>query len=269
MDKQQGKTALVTGASSGIGRELAKLFAADGCNLILVARSEDELQKFARECERAHGITATVIAKDLFEPKAAQEVYDEVKSRGLTVSYLVNDAGQGGTYGKFAQTDLETELKIIQLNVCSLVVLTKLFLRDMVARDEGRILQLASVVSQAASPYSAVYAGTKAFIYNFAQSIISELEDTAVTMTALQPGATATDFFNKQGATDARVVQNGMLADPAKVAKDGYKAMMKGEHKIVSGLINKAMNAAGNLATDHMVAEGMKKMQEPKRAGAR
>jgi len=238
MNEVKGKTALVTGASSGIGYELAKCFAADGCNLVLVSRSESELKEIARDFTHRHGVRGDVIAKDLFDPNAAFEVHRETKERGITVNYLVNDAGQG-VYGKFVESNLDKELDIIQLNVCSLLILTKLFLKEMLERNEGRILQLASVVSKTPAPYSAVYSGTKAFIYNFTQAVISELEGTNVTMTALRPGATDTDFFRKEGALDMKAVQEGELAPPDRVARDGYEAMLRGDDAIVSGLKNK------------------------------
>jgi len=256
------KTALVTGASSGIGLELAKCFAQDGYNLILVARSEDKLKQIATDLELEYGIRTDVIGKDLSEPNAARELYQEVKARNLEVNFLVNDAGRG-VYGKFAETDLDQELAIIQLNVSSLVILTKLFLKDMLARDEGRILQLASVVSKTPAPYSAVYSGTKAFIYNFTQAVIAELEGTNVTMTALRPGATDTDFFRKEGAENMRAVQEGSLASPKDVARDGYDAMMSGQSSIVSGLMNKIKDQVGDLLPDALRAKQAKKEHEP------
>jgi short-subunit dehydrogenase len=256
------KTALVTGASSGIGYELAKCFAQDGHDVILVARSEDELNRIAENFQQQYGICATVIAKDLFDPDAAWELYDEVSSMGIEINYLVNDAGQG-VYGKFVETDLERELEIIQLNVCSLVVLTKLFLRNMVARNEGRILQLASLVSRNAAPWSAVYAGTKAFVYNFTQSVIEELKGTNVTMTALRPGATDTDFFRKEGGEMATVVQDGKLDPADKVAREGYDAMMRGDDSVVTGGKNKVMDTLGNVMPDTMIAKQSAKQHEP------
>lgn len=264
MTPRTGKTALITGASSGIGLELARVFASEGHDVILVARSIDELGQLASELRQAHGIQTTVIQKDLFEATAAQDLYEEVQGRGLRVDYLVNDAGQG-VYGKFVETDLERELAIIALNVNSLVRLTKLFLKDMVARNEGRILQVASMVSKNPAPWSAVYAGTKAFVYNFTQSVIQELEGTNVTMTALRPGATDTDFFRKEDGEQATVVQDGKLGPPDAVARDGYDAMMAGRDAVVSGWQNKVMDKAGNLMPDKAVGKQMKKMHEPKR----
>jgi short-subunit dehydrogenase len=262
MSEVSNKTALVTGASSGIGYELARCFAQDGCNLVLVSRSEDELNKIARDFELEHGVHVDVIARDLSRPEAARELHAEVKAKGIEVQYLVNDAGQG-VYGNFAETDLDKELEIIQLNVCTTVVLTKLFLKDMLARNEGRILQLASVVSKTPAPLSAVYGGTKAFIYNFTQAVIAELEGTKVTLTALRPGATDTNFFHNEGAEAAKVVQDGALAPPAKVARDGYEAMLRGDDSIVSGLKNKVMDKIGDLMPDTFRAKQSKKQHEP------
>jgi short-subunit dehydrogenase len=256
------KTALITGASSGIGRELAKCFAADGHDLVLVARGKDELVALGQELSTTYGVTSTVISKDLFDPTAAREVYEQTRDAGIRIDYLVNDAGQG-VYGKFFETDLEHELAIINLNISAMVVLTKLVLKDMVARNEGRILQLASIASTNPTPWSAVYSGTKAFIYYFSESLVEELKGTNVTVTALRPGATDTDFFRKEGALDARVVQEGKLADPAKVARDGYEALMKGSDAVVSGLKNKAMDKAAQLMPETAVAKQMGKMHEP------
>lgn len=263
-----GKTALVTGASSGIGYELAKCFVADGHNVVLVARSTSELEEIARLFGECYGVAATPIAKDLFDPKAPRELYDEVKARGITVDFLVNDAGQG-VYGRFHETDLEQELKIIQLNVCALVALTKLFLRDMVARGEGRILQLASLESKAPAPYEAVYSGTKAFIYNFTEAVNEELEGGKVTLTAMRPGATATDFFRKAHAERMKLVQEGRLARADRVAREGYKAMMAGKDHVVTGLANRLADAIGNLIPDRVVTRRMRRAHQPLVAGAR
>jgi short-subunit dehydrogenase len=257
-------TALITGASSGIGRELAKVFAEHGHDLVLVARSGDALRELSQELARsAPSVSVTVIEKDLFRPSAAREIYDDVKAAGITVNYLVNDAGQG-VYGKFAETSLEEELAIIQLNVNSLVVLTKLFLRDMLARDEGRILQLASMVSKHPAPWSAIYGGTKAFVYNFTQALVQELEGSKVTVTALRPGGTDTDFFRKEDGEEARIVQDGKLGPADKVARDGYEALMAGRNAVVSGLQNKVMDKVSQLLPDTIAARQMKKMHEPK-----
>lgn len=261
MNTKQNKTALVTGATSGIGYELAKLFAKNGYDLLLVSRSQDVLDDIAMDFNSRYGVNVYYFAIDLFVPGAAEQLYQQVKQRGMQVDILVNDAGQG-VYGKFTETNLYEELNIIQLNIISLVVLTKLFLQDMVDRGEGKILQVASMVSKVSSPLMAVYAGTKAFVYNFTQSVINELKDTGVTMTALLPGATDTDFFNKAGAENTKMVKEGKLDDPADVAKDGYDALMEGESKIISGMKNKVQAAIANVVPDQVIAAKMRDMNE-------
>jgi short-subunit dehydrogenase len=262
MTETNTRYALITGATSGIGYELAKLFAEDGYNLIIVARTEEDLQQKATEFSQ-YGIDVVSITKDLFQPEAPFELYDEVKAKGLMVDVLVNDAGQG-QFGLFVESDIRRQLDIIQLNVSSLTTLTYLFLKDMVARNEGKILQLASIASELPGPWQAVYHGTKAYVLHFTEGLISELKDSAVSITALQPGATDTDFFNKAEMQESKILDT-KLSDPAKVAKDGYEALMKGDDKIVSGFKNKAMVASSNVMPDTMVAEQMKKMQEPRK----
>jgi len=258
----QNKYVLITGGSNGIGYELAKCFAEDKFNLVLVARSQDELQQRAQELTHQYGVSVTTISKDLFDPKAPFELYDEVKSRGITVNILVNDAGQG-QYGKFVEQDIHRLQDIIQLNINSLTVLTHAFLKDMVARNEGKVLQLASIASQMPGPWQAVYHATKAYVLSLTESLISELKDTEVTLTALQPGATDTDFFNKAEMQDSKMMDSKM-SDPAAVARDGYNALMKGDDKVISGLKNKIMVGMSNVMPESMVAGQMNKMQEPK-----
>lgn len=255
------KFALITGATSGIGLELAKLFAQDHSNLILVARDEQKLNATA-EMLKAEGVEVVTISTDLFIAGNAQEVYQQVSGLALHVEILVNDAGQG-VYGKFTDNELDRELDIIQLNISSLVTLTKLFLKDMVSRGSGKILNVASVAGKAPGPYQAVYHGTKAFVHSFNEAIRNELKDTGVSVTSLLPGATDTDFFNKADMLESKIVQQGELADPAVVAKDGYEALLAGKDMVVSGFRNKVQVALGNLTPDSMQAAQMEKVQEP------
>ena len=255
------KYALITGATSGIGYELAKLFAEDQYNLVIVARTQEDLDRTAAEFS-GRGIQVVSISKDLAERNAAFELYEKVKAKGIHIDVLVNDAGQG-LYGEFVNTDIERELYIIQLNVSSLVVATKLFLQDMVQRGEGKILNVASIASKVPGPLQSVYHGTKAFVFSFSEAIRNELKDSGVTVSALLPGETDTDFFAKAEMENAKNVVEGPLADPAKVAKDGYKALMSGDDKVVSGLKNKAMVAMSNVTPDAVLAEQMHKMQAP------
>jgi short-subunit dehydrogenase len=262
MAEENNKTVLITGATSGIGSELAKLFAQDKYNLVIVARTEQDLQEKSQELSQQYDVQVTTIAKDLFRRESAFELYDELKSRGIEVNVLVNDAGQG-QFGLFVEQDLDRLLEIIQLNVVSLTTLTHLFLKDMVARNEGKILQLASIASQLPGPYQAVYHATKAYVLSFTEALISELKDSNVTLTALQPGATDTDFFNKAEMQDSKILDS-KLSDPVKVAKDGYQALMSGDDKIISGLKNKVMVGMSNVIPESKVADQMKSMQRPK-----
>ncbi|MGI4750630.1 MAG: SDR family NAD(P)-dependent oxidoreductase [Janthinobacterium lividum] len=259
---EKTKYALVTGATSGIGYELAKQFAKNNYNLIIVARPSDNLERVAKELSAEYSVKVVPIGKNLFSDGAALELYNEVKATGITVNILVNDAGQG-IYGKFFEEDLDRQLQIIHLNVVSLTTLTYLFLKDMVARNEGKILQLASTVSILPAPLQAVYCGTKAYVLNFTEAIINEVKDTNVTVTALQPGVTDTDFFNKAGAQNSKLVQDkSAMSNPADVAKDGYEALMKGEEKIVSGFKNKVQIAMANITPDSMLAATIRKESE-------
>ena len=261
MENTTNQYALITGGTSGIGKELAKLFAQDGYNLIIVARDEAELGSTKSEITQQFGVQVQTISKDLFEPNAAEELYDEVKEKGITVNVLVNDAGQG-QHGKFIDYDLQRDIDIIQLNIISLTVLTKLYLKDMVARNEGKILQLSSLASRTPGPLLAVYSATKAYVQSFTQAVINEIKDTNVTMTALLPGATDTDFFNKADAENTRQVQDKKLYDPADVAKDGYKALMSGEAKVVSGFKNKVQAAMSSVVPEQAGASNFRKTME-------
>lgn len=248
----QPKYALITGATSGIGRELAKLFAQDNYNLVLVARSQDELARTAGELQQ-HGIEVKTIAKDLFQRQAPFEVYDEIKSQGIQIEVLVNDAGQG-QYGEFVDTDINRELDIIQLNVGAYVTFTKLYLKEMVARNDGKILQVASIASELPGPLQSIYHATKAFVLSFTEAIQEETKETNVTITALQPGLTDTDFFRKADMLQAKNVAEGNPASPADVAKDGYDALMSGEKRIISGFMNKVQVTMSNIIPDELVA---------------
>ena len=256
-----GKYVLITGGTEGIGYELAKLFAADGYNLVLVARHELGLEQAASVLKQS-GIEVITISKDLFNRENAFEIYSETKEKGIEIEILVNNAGQG-EYGEFKDTDIDRELDIIELNIASAVILTKLFLGDMLERGSGKILNLSSVASKVPGPFHAVYHGTKAFMHSFTEAIRSEVKDTNITITSLLPGATATDFFNKANMLDSKIVQEEELADPAEVAKDGYDALMAGKDMVVSGGKNKMQVMMGKLTSDSKAADKMGRVQEP------
>lgn len=256
------KYALITGATSGIGFELAKLFAEAHYNLVIVARNQEELERLAGELAGQYQIEVVPLAKDLFKRESPFEVYQEIKNKGIQIDVLVNDAGQG-QYGEFVDTDINRELDIIQLNIGAYVILCKLFLQDMVIRDEGKILNVSSIGGEMPGPLQAVYHATKAFVTSFTEAIRTENKDRNITITALLPGVTDTDFFSKADQEDAKMVKEGHRANPAKVAKDGFEALMSGKDKIVSGLANKAMVASSNLMPDSAVAEMMHKSMKP------
>ncbi|KAA8480177.1 hypothetical protein BDE36_4479 [Arcticibacter tournemirensis] len=259
------KTALITGGSGGIGLELAKLFAKDKYNLILVARDEVKLMSAATELMAQYNIQVVTLARDLFKRESPFEIYDELKSKGVTVNVLVNNAGQG-EYGEFSETDINREFDIIQLNIGAYISMTKLFLQDMLIRNEGKILNVGSIAGEMPGPWQSVYHGTKAFVNSWSEAIRNELKDTNISVTVLLPGATETDFFNKASMQDSKILETG-LSSPAEVAKDGYEALMSGDDKIISGFKNKAMVAMGNVTPDSMAAENMRKQQEPSDKG--
>lgn len=254
--------ALITGATSGIGYELALLFAKDGYNLIIVSRDLDEMQSKAIEF-KDYGIDVKTVQADLFDPEAAFTVCQKVEEMGVTIDVLVNDAGQG-LYGEFKDTDILRELEIINLNIASLVILTKHFLKNMILRKNGKILNLASIASKSPGPWQSVYHGTKAFVLSFSEAIRQEVKDYGVTVTALLPGVTDTDFFRKADMESSKAVQDKeAMSDPKDVAKDGYEALMNDEDKIISGIKNKISTALGNLTPDRTLAEQIAKRQKP------
>ncbi len=252
---------LITGATSGFGYEFAKLFAKNGYNLVLVARNAERLQEMTDDLKQQFDIEATPVSKDLFEINAAEEIYNLTKEMGITINILVNDAGQG-EYGKFAETELARDLDIIHLNIVAVVSLTKYFLKDMVARNEGKILQLGSEVSKSPMPMMAVYAASKAFVLSFSEALVNELKDTNVTITTLMPGASDTDFFRKAKAEDTKTYREKHLAKPEEVAKTGYDAFMKGEERVITGAGAKTHVAIAALIPDSANAAGMRRQME-------
>ena len=263
MTLQNESYVLITGATSGIGYELAKVFAANDYNLIIVARTSLRLEEVAEELSTEYGVDVIPIAKDLFNKQSPFQLYEEIKARGLQVDILVNDAGQG-LYGRFIDTDIYRELDIIQLNINAYVVLTKLFLQDMVSNQSGKILNVASIAGKVPGPFQSVYHGTKAFVHSFTEAVRAEIADTGVTITSLLPGATDTDFFNKADMNSSKAVQDpDAKADPAKVAKDGFDALMANKDKVVSGLKNKLQTSLGNVTPDPVLAHQMSEQQKP------
>ncbi|MBP9082927.1 MAG: SDR family oxidoreductase [Bacteroidia bacterium] len=253
---------LITGGSMGIGFELARCFASAGYNLVLVSRTEKDLKSAAAEIKKEFKVEVLIIVKDLFLTQNAFDLYDEVKALKINPYILVNNAAQG-QYGEFSDTDITRELEIINLNIASVVVLTKLFLKDMLHRRKGGILNVSSVASRIPGPLQSVYHATKAFVQSFTAAIRDEVKDTGITITALLPGPTDTDFFSKADMLNAKNVVKGDLADPAKVALDGYIAFIKGVDNVVSGTMNKMEVAISSIMPESMVAEMVHNQQAP------
>jgi short-subunit dehydrogenase len=225
-------TALITGASGGIGLELARVFAREGYGLVLVARSEKLLRDLAGELK----IETLVIAKDLTKAGAAQEVFDQVHQ----VDVLVNNAGFGSS-GKFVEAPLDDQLDMMQLNMTALVALTGLFLPGMLKAGSGRILNLASTAAFQPGPLMAVYYATKAFVLSFSEAIHEELSGSGVTVTALCPGATETGFGDRANMNDVRLFKAKKPMDAHTVAEAGYRGLMAGKAIVIPGLMNRVM----------------------------
>ena len=231
------KTALVTGASSGIGLELAKLHAAEGDNLVLVARNAAKLEALKEELEKNRDVAVYTIKKDLAVTDAAQEVYDQLKKQNIEIEYLINNAGFGD-YGMFYDTKWEKESDMIRLNITTLTQFCKLFLKDMLERGSGRIMNVASTAAFQPGPGMAVYFATKAFVLHFSEAINNELDNTNITVTALCPGATESGFQAVAAMEESKLVKGKKLPTSKAVAKYGYKAMMRGKAVAIHGFKN-------------------------------
>ena len=227
---------LITGASSGIGFEMTQLLASAKFNLILVARSEDKLENIKATLMAKYPIDIQILVYDLSNPKNAFDLYNEVQTRNLVVSHLVNNAGFGG-YGSFLETSMDLELDMINLNVSSLVILTKLFAQEMASRKSGKILNVASLLSFIPLPYYSVYSATKTFVLAFSETIAAELEGTGVVVTTLCPGTVETPFHTPEmRKTNAMSANKPVPA--AVVASEGVKLLLKGKGKKIVGFNN-------------------------------
>lgn len=234
------QTALITGASSGIGYELARIFAREKYNLVLVARSEKKLHDIADELTKAHGVNVQVLVKDVSVLASATEIYETLKQKGVVVDVLVNNAGFGD-FGFFTETKWEKELEMINLNITALTALTKLFVGDMVARKSGKILNVASTASFQPGPLMAVYYATKAYVLSFSEAIANELSGTGVTVTALCPGPTESGFQVAADMQDSKLVKGKKIPTSKDVAEYAYKSLMSGKVVAVHGVMNKVM----------------------------
>lgn len=257
------KTALITGASAGLGREFAKIHASRGGNVVIVARSADKLEELKKEIEQEYKVSVTLIVKDLSLPNAAKEIHEEVKRHGIQVDYLINNAGFGGL-GKFHERDLQEDLGMISLNISALTALSHYFLQDFIERNDGKILNVSSTASLVPGPLQAVYYATKAFVTSFSNALVEELSDTNITVTNLMPGATETDFAKVSGMENTELFK--AAASAYSVANDGYNAMLKGQMDIISGLTlsQKIMMKGIAFTPKKIILRQIRKMQEVK-----
>ncbi len=259
----QNRTALITGASSGIGKAFARIHAERGGDLIIVARSESKLNALKTELETKHNVNVTVIVKDLAKQGAASEVYDEVNLAGVTVDYLINNAGFGGQ-GKFHEREWQQDLSMINLNVIALTELTRRFLPDFVARKEGRVLNVSSTAALMPGPLQAVYYATKAYVTSFSNAVAEELRDTGVSVTALMPGATDTEFASTSGMDKTELFNNTFSA--REVAEAGYDAMLEGKLDVIAGVspAQRIIMNTAPLMPKKMLMRQIRQMQEVK-----
>lgn len=231
------ETVLITGASSGIGLELAKLFAADNSNLVLVARREEKLNHLATDLREKHDVEVQVVAKDLAHPIAAVEIHDALKSNGTQVDVVVNNAGFGAV-GQFAELDTERQVDMVQVNVTALTHLTRLLLPDMLERRRGGILNVGSTAAFQAGPGMAVYYATKAYVLSLTEALHEELLGTGLKVTCLAPGPTETEFGADSGIDSSLLFKFG-IKDAKRVAKSGYVGFRRGKAIVIPGLKNK------------------------------
>lgn len=260
MKTQPRQTAVITGASGGIGEAFARKLAASGYDVILVARSADKLHELAQALATAHGITATGLPYDLTQPEAAQQLYRALQEQALTVDLLINNAGYA-TYGKFQEAELQKELNMIQLNITTLVDLTHRFLPGMVERRRGRILNVASTAAFQPGPLMAVYYASKAFVLSFSEALANELEGTGVTVTALCPGPTASGFQARAAMEESKLVQRGLMR-VEDVVEQGYQGLLAGETVVIPGLANQFGAFATRFFPRKLVTRTVRTMQE-------
>lgn len=254
-DAKGKKTALVTGASAGLGKEMAGLFAKDGHDLVLVARSESKLKTLAGDLSRAHGVTAHVVSADLGQASAPAQVFEETKRLGVAVDFLVNNAGFG-TNGAFLDLDLAREKEMITVNCTALLELTHRYAGPMRERRFGRILNIASTAGFQPGPFMATYYATKAFVVSFSEALAHELQGTGITVTCHCPGATKTEFASTAGNDKSKLFQRSGVAEAKDVALHAYDAMMRGEVLSVHGFMNK-VGFHGLRVTPRSIARGI------------
>ena len=231
--------ALITGASTGIGFEIAKLFAIENINLLIVSRDKQKLLKIKDEFENQYKIEVITLATDLSSDSGVQDILDVVKSNSLIVNYLVNNAGFGD-YGSFIERSIVKYREMVHLNIISLTELSYYYGKEMVKRGKGRILNVASMAGLQPDPNFAVYGATKSYVISLTEAIHKEFENSGVTVTVLSPGATASNFMERADMSNAKLYASGVMSS-VDVAREGYIGMMKGKLHVIPGLQNKIL----------------------------
>ncbi len=262
-----GSAALVTGASSGIGWELAKLFAQDRRDLVLVARNRKKLERLARDLTAAFGVSVRVIVRDLADPKAPPQIFAELAQVKITIETLVNNAGFG-VYGPFAKTDLSKELEMLEVNVKAVTQLTKLALPGMLERKSGHILNVASTAAFQPGPLMAVYYASKAYVLSFTEALANELEGSGVVVTALCPGPTETEFQKDAGLEETPLFTGPLVSDARSVAVAGYGGMKHGRRIVIPGFGNKLLAQSVRFTPRRLVTAIARRIQEKKEGTA-
>ncbi len=255
-------SALITGASSGIGAELARLCAADGYALILVARRSDRLEQLAARLTAAHGVTARCLACDLADPYAPRALFEQTS--GDSVKILINNAGFG-LRGSYTETDWDAEARLMQVNMIALAHLTKLFAARMRSTGGGRILNVASTAAFVPGPFMAMYYASKAFVMSLSLAVANELQGTGVSVTVLCPGVTQTEFFDAAGLQDSALL-HGPAMTAAAVAGEGYRAMLAGKAEVIAGARNRWAMLSTRLAPRSLLARIARKLNSGKSA---
>jgi short-subunit dehydrogenase len=256
-------SAVITGASTGLGREFARVCARDGYDLVLIARSEPKLEELAAEITQTTSRAVRVITKDLSIPDAPREIFDEVTSAGLPVELLINNAGFG-LVGRFWELDEEQQMEMVQLNVGALTHLTRLFLPGFVQRRRGQILNVASTAAFQPGPLMSVYYATKAYVVSFSEAVHNEARDYGVTVTALCPGPTKTEFHKRAGSTNTNLFKSRNVMDAATVAQIGLAALKKHKALVIAGRMNAVLAFLTRFAPRQFTASMARRFQEAK-----
>ncbi len=254
-------TALITGASNGIGLELAKVHASKGGDLVLVARNKSKLDSLKADLEKKFNISVYIIGKDLSASNSADEVFNETSSQNIQIDYLVNNAGFGD-FGMFTETEWSKEFQMINLNITTLTRFTKLYLKDMVKRGSGKIMNVASTAAFQSGPTMAVYYATKAYVLSFSEAVNNEVSDKGVTVTTLCPGATESGFQVAAAMEESALVKGKKLPTSKEVAEYGYAAMIKGKTVAIHGFMNYMLANSVRLFPRKLIVKVTRKMQD-------